>query len=143
MRGRRPAALAGTAIALAALLAPIGSSAVAEPQAEKAGEEIVRYLTKGKLKAAKKITYRFVCGVTCNVKVDATVVLPGPNFRPPPVSGTNFAPGVALEDKLKPNGPLLKAIKRNKRKAKLRTKITATDVATGQVDVDKRTYRFK
>lgn len=131
------------AIATVALLAPLGSTAGADPQAQKSGEEIVRYVTKGKLKVAKNVKYRFVCGVTCNVKVDATVVLPGPNFRSPPIRGTNFPAGVVLEDILKPNGPLLKAIKANKRKAKLRTKVTATDVATGQVDVDKRTYRFR
>ncbi|CAN5566490.1 hypothetical protein BH20ACT15_BH20ACT15_16340 [soil metagenome] len=44
---------------------------------------------------------------------------------------------------LKPNGPLRKAIKANKGKAKLRTKIVATNVATGEVDVDRRTYKFK
>ncbi|MDP9190063.1 MAG: hypothetical protein M3O25_12540, partial [Actinomycetota bacterium] len=85
MKRRALTGFAGAAVA-AALLAPAGPAG-ADPQATAAGEEVVRYLTKGKLKVAKTIKYSFVCGVTCNVKVDVTLVLPGPNFTPPAVTG--------------------------------------------------------
>lgn len=130
-------------LAAAAALLGSAATATAEPQAKAAGEEVISYVTKGKLKLAKTIRYSFACGVACNVKIDVTVVLPGPNFRTPPVTATNVPAGQVLEDKLKPNGALRKAIKADKGRAKLRTTITGTNVATGEVDVDKRTFKFK
>lgn len=134
---------AGTVAACALALATMGATATADPQARASGEELIRYTTKGKLKPAKAIRYRFVCAVICNVRVVSTIVLPRRKFKIPAVGGSNFAAGVVLEDKIRPNGPLRKMIKANRGKAKLRTKIVGTDVTTGERDVDKRTFRFK
>ncbi len=131
------------AAASAALLAP-AASVGADPTASSSGEEIVRYATKGKLKAGKRISYNFVCGVTCNVKIDVVLTgLPGKNFRPPAVRGTNIPAGQTFQDQLKPNGPLLKSIRANIRSVRLKSKIVATDVATGLRDTDKRTFKLK
>ena len=136
--------ITGTA-AIAAVVALIGpaASATADPQAEAAGEELVTFVTKGKLKLGKTIRYQFVCAAACNIKADVTIALPGPNFNTTPVTATNVPAGQVLEDKLKPNGPLLNAIKEDKGKAKLLATITATNVATGEIDVDKAAFKFK
>ena len=81
--------------------------------------------------------------MACNVKADVSIALPGPNFNTTPVTATNVAAGQVLEDKLKPNGPLLDAIKADKGRAKLQATLTATNVATGEIDVDKATFKFK
>ena len=134
--------MTATAATAVALLGP-AASATADPQATAAGEEVISFVSKGKLKLGKTIRYQFVCGVACNVKADVSVALPGPNFNTAPVTATNVPAGQVLEDKLKPNGPLLDAIKADKGRAKLQATITGTNVATGEIDVDKATFRFK
>ena len=133
---------AAAAAAAIALLGP-AASATADPQAMAAGEEVISFATKGKLKLGKTIRYQFVCGVACNVKADVSVALPGPNFNTTPVTATNVPAGQVLEDKLKPNGPLLDAIKADKGRARLQATITGTNVATGEIDVDKASFKFK
>lgn len=130
------------AAATAALLGP-AASATADPQATAAGEEVISFVSKGKLKLGKTIRYQFVCGVACNVKADVSIALPGPNFNSTPVTAANVPAGQVLEDKLKPNGPLLDAIKADKGRAKLQATLTGTNVATGEIDVDKATFKFK
>jgi hypothetical protein len=139
---RRVMTATAAAAATAALLGP-AATATADPQAKAAGEEVISFVTKGKLKLGKTISYQFVCGVACNVKADVSIALPGPNFNSTPVTATNIPAGQVLEDKLKPNGPLLKAIKADKGRAKLQATITGTNVATGEVDVDKASFKFK
>ena len=140
----KPRVITATAaiVATAALLGT-SATATADPQAKAAGEEVISFVSNGKLKLGKTITYQFVCGVGCNVKADVSIALPGPNFTAAPVTATNVPAGQVLEDKLKPNGPLIKAIKADKGRAKLQATITGTNVATGEVDVDKRTFKFK
>jgi proline racemase len=133
-----------TTVAVSAALLVPAASVAADPTASAAGEEIVSFATKGKLKVGKNITYNFVCGVTCNVKIDVVLTgLPGKNFRPPAVTGSGIPAGQVFQDKLQPNGPLLKAIKDNIGSVRLKSTIVATDVATGLQDTDKRTFKLK
>jgi hypothetical protein len=128
----------GTAGIIAAVLA--GALAMAAPAS--AGEDLISYQTKGKMKPSKRIAYQVVCTADCQVTATSTLVLPGPNLGPVSVTGA-FAAGQVAEAYLKPNKPARDAIKDNIAKAKLRTEVTATNVATGETDTDKRTFKFK
>jgi hypothetical protein len=148
---RRVLTVLSAALATAALVAPAGAGAgegltavkAGEgPTAVKSGEELVRYLTKGRLKPARRIEYRVVCGADCSVTATSTLVLKGPNLGPVSSSGQFPAGGIA-EVFLKPNKPARAAIKASGNAAKLVTKVRATNVLTGEVDVDSRTFRFK
>ena len=58
------------------------------------------------------------------------------------LTGT-LAAGVPGGVRLKPNGPLLKALKADTGRFKISFKFSATDMATFETDTDKRTYKFK
>jgi hypothetical protein len=101
----------------------------------------VSYVTAGKLKPGKRITYRFACSTACQVTASATLVLKGPNLGP--VSDTGmFTAGEVGAAFLKPNGAARDAIKDHIGGSKLRTSLFAVD-ATGATDTDTRTFRFK
>jgi hypothetical protein len=104
-------------------------------------EGLVSYLTAGKLKPGKRITYRFVCSTACQVTASSTLVLKGPDVGAFVDTGI-FAAGEVGAAFLKPNGPARAAIKNHIRASKLRTYLFAVD-ATGATDTDTRTFRFK
>lgn len=132
----------GSVAALACCLAFVAPSGAASPRAQTSGEELVSYLTKGKLKLAKRIQYSFVCSVNCQVTATASVKVKGPD--PSPQSNTGqFSAGLEVAQFLTPNKPLRNAIKDHIGAAKLVTEITARDLATGETDTDRRTFRFK
>jgi hypothetical protein len=105
-------------------------------------ETLVAYTKSGKLKAQRRIAYTGVCSADCNVTAQTTLVLPGPNVTPGPVSGT-FPAGQGFEAFLKLNKAGAAFLKENKSKAKLRTKITAVNTVTGDTDTDQRVFKFK
>lgn len=140
MNARRLQALLAL-FAVGIVLLPAGAGA-GEPQAQSSAEGLVRYLTKGKLKPAKKIKFRFVCNAACSVRVSTTFKVPGNSTSPPDATGTLAADQIGIVT-LTPNGPLLSAIKAHRDKSKLITKIVAKNLDVGGKDVDSRTFRFK
>jgi hypothetical protein len=104
-------------------------------------EGLVSYLTTGKLKPGKRITYRFVCSTPCQVTASSTFVLNGPNLGPVVDTGM-FGAGEAGAAFLKPNAAARGAIKDHLGASKLSTRLFAVD-ATGATDTDTRTFRFK
>ena len=138
MRGKK--LIAGlTAAAVLAFAAPAGAS---EPQAGTSAEDLVRYLTKGKLRPKKRIIYRFVCAVDCQVTVTSKLQVKGPD--PPALINTGaFAAGEVIAASVEPNKPLRNAMKADIGAVRLKTTVRATDIGTGESDTDKRTYRFK
>jgi hypothetical protein len=105
-------------------------------------ETLVRYLPRRRLPVRRRIAYRGVCTADCNITARSTLVLPGPNIGPVSVSGS-FGANEVFESFLKLNRPALAALKRHRRKARLRTRIFAVDLTTGDTDTDRRTFRFK
>lgn len=138
-RSGTAAIVAATAAALLLWAAPAGAGS---PKAKASGEELITYLTKGKLKPGKRIAYDVVCAADCSLTATSTLVLKGPNLGPVAASG-QFPAGQVAESFLKPNRAARSAIKRNTRSAKLRTAVTATNLLTGETDTDRRTFRFK
>ena len=130
------------AVLAATVLATAAPAGAGSPSASAAAEDLVSYLTKGKLKPSKRIAYRVVCNADCQITATSTLVLPGPNLGPVSVTGA-FAAGQIAEAFLKPNKPARAAIKANIGSSKLRTKVTATNTATGETDTDSRTFKFK
>lgn len=130
------------AVLVAAAMVLAAPASAGSPRAKAAGEELLTYLTKGKLKVGKRIAYRVVCSVDCQLTATSTLIVKGGQVGP--VSSTaSFPAGQVAEAYLKPNKPARNAIKDNIGAAKLRTSVTATSVATGEADTDKRTYKFK
>lgn len=138
-RSGTAAIVAATAAALLLWAAPAGAGS---PKAKASGEELITYLTKGKLKPGKRIAYDVVCAADCSLTATSTLVLKGPNLGPVAASG-QFPAGQVAESFLKPNKAARSAIKRNTGSAKLRTAVTATNLLTGETDTDRRTFRFK
>jgi hypothetical protein len=128
------------AIALALVLPASAATAGDGPVATKSGA-LVNYVTTGKLKIAKNIQITVVCSANCNVTSTSTIKGPGVNLHGT-VSGPLSAnvPGGPF---FKPNGPLLKALKKEPGKFKLVNKITAVDPTTGLTDAISRTFKFK
>ena len=126
--------------ALALCLLPAASAASSEPVATKSGV-LVSYVTTGKLKIAKRIAIYLVCSANCQVSAQLVIVAPGPNFTSN-VAGPLTA-GVAGGPFFQPNGPLLKAMKADPGKYKIRTTITATNTTTGAAETISRTFRLK
>jgi hypothetical protein len=140
LHGRGTAAIvAATAAALLLWAAPAGAGS---PKAKASGEELITYLTKGKLKPGKRIAYQVVCAADCELSATSTLVLKGPNLGPVTAEG-QFPAGQVAESFLKPNKPARSAIKSHLGSSKLRTSVTATNVLTGETDTDRRTFRFK
>ena len=110
------------------------------PEATKSGA-LINYVSTAKLKVAKSIEITLVCSANCNVVSHS--VIKGPGVKVPgDVSGSLQAnvPGGPF---LKPNGPLLKAMKADTGKFKLVNKVTATDAVTGATDQITHTFKFK
>lgn len=112
------------------------------PTAGKSAEDLVAFLTKGKLKVDKNISYLFQCARNCNVSVTLKLVVPRVQAPADTASGS-FQAAIPIRDGFKPSGPLQKAIRDGGKKSKLKSTIVATDPTTGETDVDKRTFKFK
>jgi hypothetical protein len=130
------------AAALALALLPAAGTAApgGGPVASKAGT-LISFVSGGKLKIAKRITILVVCSEDCQADATTTIVAPGPNLTfhvAGPLTG-----GVPGGPFLKPNGPLLKAMKEHPGKFKLRTTITATSLSTGASETISGTFRLK
>jgi hypothetical protein len=141
------AAFAAAGMLLAATAtasAPIAgiSSAGKAPVAGKSAEDLVSYRTKGKLKIAKTVRYKFVCSVDCQVTVTSDLAVKGVSIAPLTITGA-FAPGQLVEATVTMSKGLRAAIAANIGTAKMHTKIAATALATGESDTDTRTFKFK
>src|SRR5262245_21308745 len=136
---------AGAAASAGSLPAESGAmSANAERVATTAATEedsLVSYLSFGKLKVGKRISYGYVCASDCEVTTLSTLVLPGPNLGPVVDTGT-FAAGQTGREILTLNKGARAFIKSHLGASKLRTSITAT-TPTGQTDTDSRVFKFK
>jgi hypothetical protein len=119
--------------------APASPSSPLAPAADT--ENLVSYVTVGKLKPGKRIVYKFVCSTECQVTTSSTLVLKGPNLGPAVDTGM-FSPGQIAEAFLKPNKAARRAITAHIGASKLRTSISASDAA-GATDTDTRVFRFK
>lgn len=132
-------------VAALALLVP-AATAGAGPAANKAGEELVFYETTGKLKLGKQVEYRIACGAPagqfCQLEVTNELKLKGPDLGPLTSTGV-FPGGQAVEVFIKLNKGARFAVKRKIKAAKLASTITATNLTTGEVDVDDQTFRLK
>jgi hypothetical protein len=125
---------------LLALALPATAAAAADPVATKSGV-LVNYASTGKLKIAKRITILLVCSANCQVTARMVIVAPGPNFTSD-VAGPLTA-GVPGGPYFQPNGPLLRAMKDEPKKFKVRSTITATNTSTGAVETISRTFGLK
>ena len=120
-------------------VAPASPASGATPAVDTEG--LVNYVTFGKLKPGKRISYEFVCSTECQVTASSTLVLKGPNLGPAVDSGL-FSPGQIAEAFLKLNKAARGAINAHIGAAKLRTVIFASNSA-GATDTDTRVFRFK
>ena len=107
-----------------------------------AGEDLVSYLTKGKLKVKREVKYRFVCSADCQVTVTSKLAIKGPDIAPLTNTG-QFAAGSPVVALVEMNKPLRSSIKDHIGASKLRTEVSATNIATGETDTDRRAFRFK
>jgi hypothetical protein len=138
---RRVTSAVVAVFAIAALSGPAVAGAGDGPAAGKSADTLLRYITKGKLKADSRIEYRIVCTLDCNVTAISTLVLKGPNLSA--TSSGSFAAGQVIEVFVEPNRAARQAIKASGKSAQLKTKIRAIATATGETDSDARAYRFK
>ena len=138
-------ALAGAA-AVAVLLIP-AASAGAGPTAKASGEELVGYYTDGKIKAAKAMRYQIFCGAPatafCEMSASTKLVVKGGRNAGPLSSSGVFSGGTAVEVTFKVNKRAKRFIRRNIKRVKLRTEISATNLTTGEVDTDSETFKLK
>ena len=104
-------------------------------------DNLVAYLSFGKLKVGKRISYQFVCASDCQVTARSTLVLPGPNLGPVVDTGI-FAAGQTGRETLTLNKAARSMIKSHLGASKLRTSLT-TSTSTGQTDSDTRVFKFK
>lgn len=141
MRGVKRLIAGVVAASLLAFAAPAGAGQ-GEPQAQSSAEELVRYLTKGKLRVKKSIRYRMICSEDCQVTVRSAIKIKGPD--PAPVVSTGaFAAGETFEVLLKPNKPLRRSMSRNLGSTEIKSTVAAVSTIDGETDTDRRTYRFK
>ncbi len=120
-------------------LAPVGEASVT-PYAEV--ETLANYKTKGKIKLQRRVRFLGVCTVECDVTVEMTLVIPGPNLVSEGLTG-HFPAGQIFEGYLKLTKQGLAFLKENKGKSKFRTSYQAVDPLTGNTDTDARTFKFK
>lgn len=128
-----------------ALLVP-ATTAGAGPAANKSGEELVSYLDTGKLELGKRITYLIACGApagqSCQISVSNELKLKGPDLGPIS-SEAPFPGGTTVEVFIELNKGARIAAKRKISAAKVVSTITATNLTTGEIDVDEQTFRLK
>ena len=137
-RGTAALVTAGVAVMLVTAAPP---RAIAQTSVDSEG--LVSYVTTGKLKLKKRITYKFVCSTECQVTATSTLVLRGPDVGPIVDTGV-FPAGQIIEVFLKPNKSARRSIKRNLKASKLRTSVTAINPGPyGENDTDTRVFRFK
>jgi hypothetical protein len=142
---RRLTAIVSTAGLAVALLFPATPAGAGGPTAQKSGEELLTYLTTGKLKVKSSLKYLVQCGApapaNCFMEARSVIVLKGPNLK---VSSSGVFPaGSVVEVFIDINKPVRSAIKANLKKSKLRTTVSATNDLTGEVDEDSVTFKFK
>jgi len=144
MRRRTTPAIAAAAL-IVALLVP-ASQAGAGPAANASGEELISYLTGGKLKVKKKIKYLILCGApagqSCQVEVSNKLKLKGPDVGPIS-SSAPFPGGQAIEVFIRLNKGARRAARAKIGAAKVVSEITATNLTTGEADTDRETFRLK
>jgi len=134
-------------------LVSVGSGSF--PRAGAASEEQVRYLPRRRLPIRMKcpkgsgaagrylcLNYFGTCTVDCKLFARTTLVLPGPNIGPENASAS-FDANQVFVAYIRLTRAGLAALKQHRRKARLRTRIRAIDLATNEVDIDRRTFRFK
>ena len=135
-------------------VAPAASSG---PVARSADESLVRYLTEGRLPTRMKCPpgsgaagrYRCIfflgeCSADCKLVVRMKLVLPDRVVGPVRVSTSlDVDKEPAFQSYMLLTRPVLRALRRNWWAARFRTRIRATDIVTGEIDVDRRTFRFK
>jgi hypothetical protein len=138
-RKSRIGSFAAAVAIIGALLLP-ASGAVASPTAQKSGA-IINYLTTGKLKIAKKIIVPFQCAVACNVV--STLTVKGPFVHGSDTEQGSLPAGTPAGHFIKPSGGLLRLMKASPGKYKIISSISATDPATGAVDVISHTFKLK
>jgi hypothetical protein len=137
-RGTAALVTAGVAVTLVTAASP---HAVAQTPVDSEG--LLSYVTTGKLKVGKRISYKFVCSTECQVTATTTLVLRGPDVGPIVDTGL-FPAGEIIEVFLKPNKSARRSIRRHIRKSKLRTSVTAINPGPyGENDTDTRVFRFK
>jgi hypothetical protein len=129
----------GTAGIAAAVVAV--SLALAGPAS--AGEDLVSYQTDGRLKVAKKVKYRFVCSVDCQVTVTSELVTEGSGDVAPLTKTGTFEAGIVVGSSVRLPKSLRKTIRDNLGTSKLRTGIKASSLSDGVTDTDRRTFKFK
>jgi 3D (Asp-Asp-Asp) domain-containing protein len=137
---RATAALATAAVAVI-LVSAAAPGALAQTPVDSEG--LLNYLTTGKLKLKKRITYKFVCSTDCQVTASSTLVLRGPDVGPIVDTGS-FPAGQIIEVFLKPNKSARRSIRKHLGASKLRTSVTAINPGPyGENDTDTRVFRFK
>jgi len=137
-RGIAALVTAGLAVILVTAAPP---RAVAQTSVDSEG--LLSYVTTGKLKLKKRITYKFMCSTECQVTATTTLVLRGPDVGPIVDTGV-FPAGQIIEVFLKPNKSARRAIRRNIGASKLRTSVTAINPGPyGENDTDTRVFRFR
>jgi hypothetical protein len=141
LRGSARGAMAAL-MTVAAILVTVGQPR-AVAQAPVGSEGLLSYVTTGKLKVGKRIAYKLVCSTECQVTATTTLVLRGPDVGPIVDTGL-FPAGEIIEVFLKPNKSARRSIRRNIRKSKLRTSVTAINTGPyGENDTDTRVFRFR
>jgi hypothetical protein len=141
---RRSTALL-TLAAAGALLIPATPAGAGDPTARTSGEELVSFITTGKLKVKSPLKYQLVCGApspaNCAITVEAEIVLKGPNLTVSN-SGVLVSGQIGIHE-ISINKGVRNAIKDNLKSSKLRATVDATNTLTGEVDSDTSTFKFK
>jgi hypothetical protein len=127
--------------ALVAAAAPSAGGVASQPHAT-ASSGFVQIGGPKRLHARKKLKVPVTCSVDCYLRARFTLVLPGPNVGPQVVTGT-LHPGIRKALFITLNGPALRALKDNIRRSKLKVRVKATDLATGEIATDFKIFRFK
>jgi hypothetical protein len=128
-------------LTVAGALLLTGSSAVAgAPVATKSGA-LINYLTTGKLKIGKKVVVPFQCAVNCNVV--SSLKVKGPGIKATDTESGTLSAGVPSGHFIKPNGPLLKAMKAFPGRFRLISNVDATDPVSGATDEISHSFRLK
>ena len=78
------------------MLANVGLAQAGSPTATKSGEELVSYVTKGKLDVAKRISYNVFCAADCKLTLSTELELKGPDPAPVKEAG-QFPAGLVVE----------------------------------------------
>lgn len=129
------------AASAALLVVAVPPATAGSPQAT-ASDHFLTFLTDGKLKVRKRLAFQVVCNADCNLSATTKLKLKGPDLGPVTSTAT-FPAGVVAEAFLKPNQAARNAIKAKIGAARLITEVTATNVLTGEVEILRRTFKFK